>query len=247
MSRETNNPLIVEGGNNPPPPTPLEQAREELADLVLESENWLDGKEIENQAQADAVAKLLDEARKAERRFDGYRKAEKEPHDRAAKAVDAAWKPLLTDAKRIVEIAKAAQTDWLIAQDKAKRERELAAQREAEEKAAAARKLAQEADGSLAAARARDAAIEEAERAEAMARKAAADKAGAKGDGMARTISLRTTWRSVVEDRRALLNHVAAADPDALTGFLEEWAARAVRAGARELPGVTIFAEKVAA
>lgn len=238
---------VTSKDNNPPPPTPLESAQEILADLTLEGEAWLDGKPIENQAQADDVARLIDAARKAKTKFDNDRKAEKKPHDDAAKAVDAKWKPLITDAERIVEIGKAAQTPWLMQLEREKREREEAARREAEAKAEAARKLAAEADGSLAAAKARDAAIEEAKRAEAIAAKAAADKAGAKGDGMARTISLRTTWRSVVEDRRALLNHIAKTDPDALTAFIEDYAAKAVRAGARELPGVTIYAEKVAA
>ena len=64
---------------------------------------------------------------------------------------------------------------------------------------------------------------------------------------MARTVSLRTTWRSTVEDRRALLNHIAKRDPDALTAFVEDWAAKSVRAGSRELPGVTIYEERAAA
>jgi hypothetical protein len=193
------------------------------------------------------VARLLDDARKAEKQFDAHRKAEKQPHDDAAKAVDAAWKPVITDAKRIVEIAKAAQTTWLIKLDDEKRAREAAARKEAEEKAAAALKLAQEADGSLAAAKARDAAIEEAKKAEAAAARAAHDKANAKGAGMARAVSLRTTWRAEVQDRRALLNHIAKNAPNDLTAFVEEWAARAVRGGARELPGVRVYEERAAA
>jgi hypothetical protein len=235
------------GHNNPPEPTPIEEARETISLLDLEASNWFDGAPIENQAQADAVAKLLDDARKAEKRFDGERKAEKKPHDDAAKAVDAKWKPILADFGRIVEVAKAAQTPWLIKLDDEKRAREDAARKEADEKAAAALKLAQEADGSLAAAKARDAAIEDAKRAEQAAVRAANDKAAAKGAGMARSVSLRTTWRSDVQDRRAILNHIAKTAPDDLTAFVEEWAAKAVRAGARELPGVRIYEERAAA
>jgi hypothetical protein len=235
------------GHNQPPPPTPLEEAREMLSLLDVEAAAWFDGTPIENERQAEDVARLLDSARKAEKQFDANRKAEKQPHDDAAKAVDAAWKPVITDAKRIVEIAKAAQTTWLIKIDNEKRSREEAARKEAEEKAAAARKLAEEADGSLAAAKARDAAIEEAKKAEAAATRAAHDKANAKGAGMARAIGLRTTWKAAVEDRRALLNHIAKNAPDDLTAFVEEWAARAVRGGARELPGVRIYEERAAA
>lgn len=235
------------GHNNPPPPTPLEEARELLSLLDLEASAWFDGKPIENQAQADDVAKLIDAGRKAEKQFDAARKAEKDPHDKAAKAVDAAWKPVITDAKRIVEIGKGAQTPWLMRLEAEKRAKEEAARKEAETAAEEARRLAAEADGSLAAAKARDAAIEEARRAEAVALRAATDKAGAKGSGMARTISLRTTYRSQVTERRALLNHIAVTDPESLTAFIEEWAAKAVRAGARELPGVHIYEEKAAA
>lgn len=235
------------GHNNPPEPTPLEQARETISLLDGEAANWFDGTPIENQAQADDVARLLDAARKAEKQFDANRKAEKQPHDDAAKAVDAAWKPVITDAKRIVEIAKAAQTTWLIKLDEEKRAREEAARKEADAKAAEARRLAEENDGSLAAAKARDAAIEEAKRAEAAAARAANDKANAKGEGMARAVSLRTIWRSEVEDRRAILNHIAKTDPNALTAFVEDWSAKAVRSGARVLPGVRVYEERCAA
>lgn len=235
------------GHNNPPEPTPIEAAREMISLLDGEAANWFDGTAIENQAQADDVARLLDAARKARTQFDNDRKAEKKPHDDAAKAVDAAWKPIIAQAERIVEVAKGAQTPWLLKLEAEKREKEEEARRIAEEKAAAARKLAEENDGSLAAAKARDAAIEVAKKAEAAAARAANEKAGAKGEGMARAVSLRTTWHSTVNDRRALLNHIATTDPAALTAFVEDWAMRAVRGGARELPGVEIWSQKAAA
>lgn len=235
------------GHNNPPEPTPLEQARETISLLDVEASAWFDGAPIQNERQADDVARLLDSARKAEKQFDTARKSEKQPHDDAAKAVDAAWRPVITDAKRIVEIAKAAQTTWLIKLDSEKRAREEAARKEADAKAAEARRLVEEADGSLSAAKARDAAIEEARKAEAAAHRAANDKANAKGAGMARAVSLRTIWRSEVQDRRALLNHIAKRDPDALTAFVEDWAAKTVRSGVREIPGVRVYEERAAA
>lgn len=235
------------GDNNPPEATPIERARETLSLLEMEGENWFDGAEVETQAQADEVSKLIDAARKAAKAFDGDRKAEKQPHADAAKAVDVAWKPLIDGADRIVEVGKGALTPFLMAQEKAKRDAEEAARKKAADAAAEAARLAAENDGSLAAAKARDAAIEDAKRAEAAASFAERDKAGAKGSGMARALSLRTTWRSTIEDRRALLNHVAATDPEGLTAFLESWAASQVRGGARSLPGVHIWEEKAAA
>lgn len=235
------------GHNNPPEPTPIEAARETISLLDVEASAWFDGAPIENQRQADDVARLIDAARKARQQFDSDRKAEKKPHDDAAKAVDAQWKPVIADAERIVEIGKAAQTPWLIKQEAEKRAAEDAARRVADEKAAEARRLVEESDGSLASAKARDAAIEEAKRAESAAHRASNDKAGAKGAGMARAVTLRTTWRAEVEDRRALLNHIAKAHPDDLTAFVNDWAARAVREGARDLPGVRVWQERAAA
>lgn len=239
--------IVTLGDNNPPEPTPIEAAREALSDMELEANNWFDGAEVENQAQADEVSRLIDAARKAKTKFDGQRKVEKQPHMDAAKAVDTAWKPLIDGADRVAEVGKAALTPFLMAQEKAKREAERIEREKAEAAAAEARRLAAENDGSFAAAKARDEAIEAAKAAEAVAAAAERQKAGAKGAGMARTVSLRTTWRSSVSDRRALLNHVARTRPDDLDQFLEQWAARAVREGARDVPGVTIWEEKAAA
>lgn len=235
------------GHNQPPEPTPIEEARELLSAIETEASAWFDGADIENDAQADEVSRIIDMARKAATKFDKQRKEAKQPHMDAAKAVDAAWKPLADATTRIVEVAKGALTPWLMAKEAEKRERERAEREKAEAAAAEARRLAAENDGSLAAAKARDEAIEIAQRAEADAAKAARDKAGAKGAGMGRTVSLRTTWRATVADRRALLNHIARTRPDDLTGFLESWAASAVRAGARDIPGVNVWEEKVAA
>lgn len=233
--------------NGPPPLTPLEEAREALSLLWMEATNWLDGAPIENADQAASVAKLIDAARKAKTRFDKVRKAEKEPHMEAAKAVDASWTPILADLERISDAGKAAQTPWLVKLDAEKRAKEEAARKEAEAKIEAARKLAAEADGSLAAAKARDAAIEDAKRAEAAAARAAKDTAGAKGDGMARKVSLRTVWKTRIADRRELLSHIARNDPEGLEEFTLQWAQAAVRNGARAVPGCEITEEKVAA
>lgn len=239
--------LAPVGHNNPPAPTPIEAARETLADLHLTAEQWFDGADIETDGQADEVSRIVDAARKAKTRFEADRKAEKQPHLDAGKAVDTAWKPLTDAADRIVEVGKAALTPWLQAKERAKREAEAEARRVADAAAEEARRLAAQTDGSLAAAQARDDAIEQAEAAQAKADRAARDRAGAKGEGMGRTMSLRTTYRSEVEDRRALLNHVARTRPADLDTFLSEWARKAVAAGARELPGVKVWAEQVAA
>lgn len=235
------------GHNNPPEPTPLEQAKEEISLLTEEAEAWA-GTPIENEQQAADVAKLLDTARKAIKRFEGFRKEEKEPHLAAGRAVDEAWKPVIADGERIVECTKQAQTAWLKKLDAEKRAAEEAARKEAEAKIAEAQRLAAEADGSVEAAKARDEAIEEAKRAERAAARASHDKAGAKAEGMTRSVGLRTVYSAKVVDRRLLLNHIATVDPAALITFVEEWATKQVRAGARGgIPGVEVLEDRVAA
>jgi hypothetical protein len=64
---------------------------------------------------------------------------------------------------------------------------------------------------------------------------------------MARAIGHAHHLAAAVEDRRALLNHIAKNAPDDLTAFVRNGPRRAVRGGARELPGVRIYEERAAA
>ena len=90
----------VIGDNNPPEPTSIETARETLSGIETEASAWFDGADIESDAQADEVSRIIDSARKAKTRFEADRKVEKQPHLDAGKAVDDAWKPLTTAADR---------------------------------------------------------------------------------------------------------------------------------------------------
>lgn len=237
------------GDNGGPPLDALPAIKAKIDDLETEAKAWFDGEDIANEAQAEDVSRILDDARKLAKEADNARKVEKEPHLEAGRMVDARWKPLTTNAERIEQVAKAVLTPWLKAKAKEKEEAEAAARRAAEAAAEDARRAAEAARESttLDDAKARDEAIERAEEAQRQAAAIARETAGVKGQGMARAVALRTTWKSEITDRRALLNHVAVADPDALVAFLEEWAARAVRAGARDLPGVRAYPEQVAA
>jgi hypothetical protein len=236
------------GHNKPPPLTPLEEARELASSLEMEAASWLDGAPIENEVQAQEVAKLIDAARKAAKKIDEGRKAEKEPHIQASRAVDEVWRPLLDAVGRIAETGKAAQLPWLQKLEAAKREAAEAAARAAAQKEAEARRWAANNNGSLAAVTARDRAIEEAEAAKRQAARAESDTRGtAKGAGMTRAIGLRTVWLCEVEDARALLNHIAKRDPDLVRSWLASWADKEVRNGARSLPGVKIWSEQRAA
>jgi hypothetical protein len=69
-SKELTAEVAQMGHNNPPEPTPIEAARETISLLDVEASAWFDGTPIENERQAEDVARLLDAARKAEKQFD---------------------------------------------------------------------------------------------------------------------------------------------------------------------------------
>ena len=106
------NPRAVAGHNNPPP-SPLEAAEARIKNLRDEITFWLDGDPIPNQEVADDITNRLDEVRKAVKQADAERKAEKKPHDDAAKAVDAAWNPIIAHGKRLAQCCQDALTVWL--------------------------------------------------------------------------------------------------------------------------------------
>jgi hypothetical protein len=230
-------------GHNQPPVTPFDECQAKIGDLYGEAKNWLDGDEIENQQQADALSKLLDEIRKAAKEADEHRKVEKKPHDDAAKAVQAKWKPLIDDCDRAADAAKKALTPFLQKQEAEKRRKAEEARREAEEKERAAREAIQASRGDLEAREAAERQLEEAKAAEASARKAEKDRGTAKGG--ARAVSLRTSYRAEVIDHTAFARWVWLNDPEAINGFLDEYAARMVRQGKRAgMPGVTVHEDQ---
>jgi hypothetical protein len=163
--------------------------------------------------------------------------------------VDERYRPLIDEADRIAECAKAAQTKWLIKLDKEKREAEEAARREAAAREEEARRLAAQAaeTGALEDTRARDEAIKESQRAAREAGRAQTDTARAKGEGMTRAVGLRTRYVARVVDRRLLLNHIATTDAEALTAFVTDWAQKSVTSGRRAIPGVEVDEERTAA
>ena len=230
-------------GHNQPPATPFDECQSRIGDLYMEAKNWLDGEAVETQEQADALSKLLDDIRKAGKEADEHRKVEKKPHDDAAKAVQAKWKPLLDDCERAADAAKKALTPFLQAQEAERRAKAEAARREAEETMRAAQEALRASIGvNLESRQNAEELLSEAKRAEAAAARAEKDKA--KATGGARAVSLRTTYRAEVTDYREFAKWVWTHDPAALNAWLDEHAARLVRAGRRDVPGVTVHEEQ---
>lgn len=217
-------------GHNSPPP--LEKMGLHIEDLFSLVSGSLAGGEVSNDDQEAALDALLDEVRKAKKDADALRAAEKKPHDDAAKAVQAAWKPILDRCDKAVDAIKAALTPYRTAKQRAKDEAARKAREEAEAKQRAAQEALRQSDD-LEARFVAEAQLKQAEKLAAQANKIDRSATG-----------LRTYQVAEVTDRRELLKHVMLTDPDALAEWLAEYARKALPT---QLPGVTIRIEKRAA
>lgn len=226
--------LATIGHNNPP--DPIDEALAPFGDYIAEAENWLDGAVVETEDQMRAVDAIAKEIRSARSALEKARKAATEPLHAAWKAEVARWKPTEDDLDRIQKGLAAAVDVFKRALAAQKAEAERKAREEAEAAARAAHEAAMRAsDTDLEAQRAAAAATAEAERAAAAARQAS--KANdVKG--------LRTVWRHEITDHKALLNWIARNDRDAITAFIEGYAATHHKQ--RPMDGVRSWSEKEA-
>lgn len=227
--------------------TPAEPAvlfAEEVDDLLLEARNFLDGEPITNEQQAEAVSSLLNRLRRVSKDADEARKAEKKPHDDAAKAVQAKWTPIIGKAELAASTAKRALAPYLKAIEDQQRAEAEAAKQEAMRLSQVALEAHKEAGGSLEA-------IEDAERLLKAAKGAAthavrAEKAKPQVKGGERATGLRSVWSPTLTDSCAALKHYRERNPEGLKAWLLEEAQKDVRCGIREIPGFTITEERKA-
>lgn len=238
------NPRAVIGANNPPADF-FEQCSQKVEDLFGEAKLWLDGKPVDSQAHADDLSNLLNMLRSAEKEAEAARKAEKEPHLEAGRAVDAKYKPLTDRCKLASDGCKKALTPWLEKIEAEKRAAAEKARQEAEEKARAAaeahRKAQDAAD--LAAADEAERLIADAKKAERIAGKAEKSHATASG-GIGKAVSLRTVAVVKLTDPSAAIKHYWPKDYPEFQALLIRLAERDARAGARSIPGYEITEEK---
>jgi hypothetical protein len=213
---------------------------EAIDTLYDEAKQWFDADfNIETEAQAEGVEKMLDLAREAWNAADDDRDKEKRPHDLAGKEVQKRYRPILQKAERIQDSCKAKLKLW---RDKLKerKEREAEATRkaaaEAAERAAQAAKAAR---GDLGAMELAESAQEEADRLTRAANKA--EKNVNKGLG------LRTVGYDIeITDRKEALKHYLVRNPQAFVDLIEELARADARQGALMVPGITITPRKEA-
>lgn len=229
-------------GHNLPP---IEEIRQRTDDLIAATDAWLEKvPEIGDEETAGKASDLLDQLRAEFKAAEKERKAEKQPHLDAGKAVDEAYKPVTARLTVAAEAIKNLITPWLqkkqAAEDAARRKREedaRKAQEEADRIAAEAEK-ANSIDAQIAATEAQ-------ERAEAAQKDAETErKAQTRGD-FGRTTALRTTYRGEIADWDAALAFYST-DP-LVSEAVAKAIARDIRGGTRVIPGVRIIQEQKAA
>lgn len=231
------------GHNNPPEPSPFEAFTAHIGDLFEEAKNFLDGAGVNSDAEAEVVSRLLDEIRKAAKDADKARAEEKKPHDDAAKAVQARWKPILERADLAVDTCKRVLAPWLAKKEAEARAAAEAARREAEEKARAAEAaMRASAETDLAAREQAEALLKAAKQADRDATRA--EKARPQATGGARATTLRTIYRPELTEPSAALRHYVATQPDEIKACLLRLAEIDVRGGKRTIPGFTVHEEK---
>lgn len=225
------------------PSDPFTLIAESIEDLMLEANNFLDGKEIENEEQEEAVASILTRLRRERTAADEQRIVEKKPHDDAANAVQAKWKPLLQKADLAVSVAKNALTAFLVKKDAAQRAAAEALRLEAEEAARAAAQTAEQARpddlaGQTTARIRQENAADLAKRAE----KAGKVKVQAKGGE--RAVGLRSSWTAEVTDPIAFGRWAWEHRHEEYLEFLTGLAQRECRHGPKDIPGVKAHEER---
>lgn len=189
----TGNDRIVDGGNAPPP---YEAHKLNIEDLRESALPFLDGKEVTTPDEAEAVDTLIKMARSARDEADKQRAAEKKPHDDAAKAVQAQWKPLVDGAQRILDVCLEKIASWRKAEAERKEAEAARLRAEAEAERQAEVEATRAAAGDLEAREQADQVAVSAQQAEKVA--ARAEKAAGKGNGLRTVRSLKVT------DTRAL-------------------------------------------
>jgi hypothetical protein len=241
------------GDNGAPEPTPFELVKAEIEDLRVEAGNWLDGAEVQSQAEADKLGLLLERVRNAAKRADAERVKEKEPHDEAVKQIQDRYNSLIGNTKsvkgvavRIEEAVKEALGGWLrkVAAEQ-ERQRQEAAQREAEARRQAEEHIAHTHDATDI--DDRDAALADVDRArQAAIDLAAANRAKAQAQGETRAIGLRTVYRAEIVSLKDALAHYWRDRPEAFSATVEQFAKDDIRAGKRsDIPGIIIHADQV--
>lgn len=222
--------------------TPFEEIEHEIAELY---EQIAGITAIETEDQHYQVTKLLADLHSAGIKAEALRVAEVKPHQDAEAAVQLRYHPLIGNTKkgkgkvvRGKEVLQELLAPWR--------------QRVADEKAAAARKVAEEAEAERLAAidamRASSGDIEAREQAEQLLSSADQAERVAKDAAKDATtgLGLRTVWTAEIVDKRAAVLSAMNREPQAFLDLALSIAKSAARSGVREMTGFHIYSERKA-
>lgn len=238
------NPDAVAGHNGAPEPTPYELSVKRIDDLYGEADLWLDGQPVESQEMCDGLSNLQRLIDKAGKEADAARRTENEPFDAGKAEVQARYNPLLAKVKRAIDGLKQAQRPWLLHVDAENARIAREKQEVADALAAKAQEALRATSGSLAGREAAERIETEAKGAERDATRAGKAKASA-GGTVGRATGLRTVYVAEVTDITAFSRYAWTEDRAAVEEFMRELAAKMVRNGLREAPGLVVREEKV--
>jgi hypothetical protein len=218
--------------------TPFDELVLEIEGLFDEASNWADGTAIETQAQCDELDRLDKMLLDAGKRLDALRVEEKRPLDEQVQAIQDRYNPYIQPKKGKVDLARASLNPIRAAwKERERRRKEAIAEKERQEAEAVraeAERLIRESAGNLAARVDAEHMLDSAHLAERDAKKAI--KAAETGNG------LRRAYAVTVSNLNVAARHYWA-DPRLAAGLrsvVESLATEDVRAGRREIPGITI-------
>ena len=235
-------------GHNQPPMIP-EDVTAKVKDFTDAAGAWLDIKEIDTQERSEKATDFVSGARKLYKAVDEARKTAKKPHDDAAQAVQDAFLPLLKKIDKSVDAVKKLQGAWLLKEnqrveaERREREAKAKAEKEAADKALAEAQARNDVSGMVDAEEAQKAAAKE----EKQAGRAVKTQANS-ATGGGRTMSLRTNYSCVVENRGPAL--ATYRDHPEVIALIERLATADVRAqqGEKTAPnGFRLIETKVSA
>lgn len=225
-------------------PNAFASLQDRTNDLVANANRWLQERpEIENSDQADKCKDFIDQLKAEAKAVEQARKAEKQPHMDASRAVDDKYRPLGAVLDKAIKLLNPALTKWLQKQqaiqeaERKRREEEALAKIKAEEDA----KRKAEAENTVEAHLAAEQAEDEADRAALVADRAARAKASTKGQFGGRATSLRTYRTVEIVNIELLFEHYKGYDE--VRNVLTRLAAADVKAK-REVPGIKIHEER---
>ena len=240
------NQIAAIGHNSPP--SPFDDIEARINDLYDEARQWLDGEEVTEQTQADALNTLASQIREAAKEAEEMRKAEAKPFDKGKADVQARYNPLIQKGKGKTEVAlnavKSSLKPYLLELDRIQQEAAQKAREEAEQAERDAQAAMQHRDPSnLEHQEEANRLAEQAKAAQQAANKAENAKAHAKGNG--RATGLRTRTKVSIDNERDAAAWAWKHEREQLMVFILTLAEKAVRNGSHKIEGFNITQEKV--